>query len=119
MLGFESANKGFPLGSVKDHLGSIGGVEASGKGGNLVGQGGKINYSEGGVCGDVDLLYYHAYLYPRQVTPACLKTINRNKYCQVIIIFKKNKLTFVCCLESMLQCDMAGESWQVGVEGQK
>ena len=33
LLGFErwlSANKGLPLGSVKDHLGSIGGVEASG-----------------------------------------------------------------------------------------
>ena len=32
VLGFErwqSANKGLPLGSVKDHLGSIGGVEAS------------------------------------------------------------------------------------------
>ena len=32
LLGFErwqSANKGLPLGSVKDHLGSIGGVEAS------------------------------------------------------------------------------------------
>ena len=32
LLGFErrqSASKGLPLGSVKDHLGSIGGVEAS------------------------------------------------------------------------------------------
>ena len=32
LLGFErwqSANKGLSLGSVKDHLGSIGGVEAS------------------------------------------------------------------------------------------
>ena len=32
LLGFErrqSANKGLPLGSVKDHLGGIGGVEAS------------------------------------------------------------------------------------------
>ena len=32
LLGFERwqyANKGLPLGSVKDHLGSIGGVEAS------------------------------------------------------------------------------------------
>ena len=32
LLGFErwqSANKSLPLGSVKDHLGSIGGVEAS------------------------------------------------------------------------------------------
>ena len=32
LLGFErwqSAKKGLPLGSVKDHLGSIGGVEAS------------------------------------------------------------------------------------------
>ena len=32
LLGFErwqSANKGLPLGSVKDHLGSIGGVKAN------------------------------------------------------------------------------------------
>ena len=47
-------------------------------GGNSVGQGGQINYSEGGVSGDIDPLYYYAYLYHRQDTLVCIKTINSN-----------------------------------------